>query len=329
MNRNNTEKPLVSVLMPVYNARATLESAIKSVLNQSYEHLELILIDDGSTDGSPKIAKDLSDNRVRIVVQKENRGTAHVQNIGFKLLEGEIVALHDSDDLWHPDKLKRHVDHLMNNAEIDVSFSYSQMINAQGGLIRNVQKFSQEAIHAEQILCRHPVGNGSNAVFRRHLLAKTWTAFSYIVDERLGPSHDIEMWFRIHSLTNCRFGVLPEVLTFYRISDGSYSSDLRRKEADFSHLLELAKIYAPQTIFDLSRKATAFHNRYLARRAFARSEPWLGLRFAIKAIMGDPLTMLLSEAPRTLNTLGALTVLAVLPSAARPHFLRVSGINRI
>ena len=96
--------PLVSVIIPVYNVEPYLKEALDSVLDQSYQNLEIILIDDGSTDRSGKICDDYSetDDRIRVIHQ-ENKGLSSARNKGLDLMHGELVAFLDPDDAYHPD----------------------------------------------------------------------------------------------------------------------------------------------------------------------------------------------------------------------------------
>ena len=95
---------LVSVIIPVYNRADTIKRAIDSVLCQTYENLELILVDDGSTDGTVDVIKTFQDERVRMICQ-EHGGANKARNIGIAEARGEYIAFQDSDDAWYADKL--------------------------------------------------------------------------------------------------------------------------------------------------------------------------------------------------------------------------------
>jgi len=101
--------PLVSVILPVYNREKYLATAIESVLQQTYGNLELLLVDDGSRDRSPEIIKEYAakDKRVRFVLHKENRGVSAARNTALSMARGEWIALIDSDDAWHPERLEK------------------------------------------------------------------------------------------------------------------------------------------------------------------------------------------------------------------------------
>lgn len=97
---------MFSVVIPLYNKKHTIRECIASVLSQSYQDFELLVIDDGSTDNSFQVVSEYSDNRIRIV-QQSNGGVSSARNLGLKLAKSKYVALLDADDLWMPDYLEK------------------------------------------------------------------------------------------------------------------------------------------------------------------------------------------------------------------------------
>lgn len=97
---------MVSVIIPVYNREKVVVDAVNSVLNQTYTDLELIVVDDGSTDNTKKVLSQISDKRLKYVYQ-ENAGACVARNHGIELAKGSYIAFHDSDDIWHLDKLEK------------------------------------------------------------------------------------------------------------------------------------------------------------------------------------------------------------------------------
>lgn len=101
------KQPLVSVILPTYNRAFLLPRSINSVLNQTYKNLELIVVDDNSTDNTKEIVKGLKDKRIKYVQHKNNKGAAAARNTGINLSKGEYIAFQDSDDEWLPEKLEK------------------------------------------------------------------------------------------------------------------------------------------------------------------------------------------------------------------------------
>lgn len=109
--------PLVSVIIPTYNRAHTLPASIDSVLCQTYDNLEVIVVDDGSTDGTEIFVRGLADSRVRYIKNSGNHGPAAARNLGVRRAEGEYVAFQDSDDEWRPDKLEKQMPLLLEPLE--------------------------------------------------------------------------------------------------------------------------------------------------------------------------------------------------------------------
>ena len=116
----------VSVILPTYNRAHTLEKSINSVLEQTYKNLELIVIDDCSTDETKKVISGITDARLKYIFNKINFGPSKSRNIGIESSTGELIAFQDSDDEWYPDKLEKQVKLLMNSGD-DVAGVYCGM----------------------------------------------------------------------------------------------------------------------------------------------------------------------------------------------------------
>ncbi len=119
--------PDVSVILPTYNRAHTLTASIESVLAQTHESLELIVVDDGSTDNTPDLIGAFSDPRLVYIRYQPNRGAAHARNVGLEAARGEFFAFQDSDDLWRADKLSRQVEAL-GSAGPDTGVVYTDML---------------------------------------------------------------------------------------------------------------------------------------------------------------------------------------------------------
>lgn len=134
-----TEKklPLVSVVMPVYNAARFLRQAVDSVLCQTYRNIELIMVDDCSVDESMQIMLEYQkkDARVRIIAGERNQGVAHVRNRGIQAANGAYIALLDSDDVWELTKIQKQVD-LIRKEQADIVYCSLDFIDENGTMIK-------------------------------------------------------------------------------------------------------------------------------------------------------------------------------------------------
>lgn len=126
-------RPLVSVVMPSYNSEKYIPEAIHSVIAQTYENWELLIIDDGSTDSTANIVKQFSDidSRITLYSNSKNMGVALTRNKGMDLAKGSWIALLDSDDVWHKDKLEKQLE-LAKKAGADIVYCSYCLIDKYG-----------------------------------------------------------------------------------------------------------------------------------------------------------------------------------------------------
>jgi glycosyltransferase involved in cell wall biosynthesis len=116
--------PLVSCIVPVFNGERYLREALDSILSQTYRPLEVIVVDDGSTDGTEALVR-LFGERIRSL-QQTNQGPAAARNLGLSVAAGEFVTFLDADDLWHPEKLARQIACFQESGELDYCVSHVQ-----------------------------------------------------------------------------------------------------------------------------------------------------------------------------------------------------------
>jgi glycosyltransferase involved in cell wall biosynthesis len=207
--------PKISAIMPVYDTPGLyLRQAIESVLSQTYENFELIIVNDGSTDPDvDKIIKEYADkdNRIKYIYQ-ENTGAAEARNAGIKAGSGEFVALMDSDDIAFPHRFARQVDFLDSNPQISVCGSSAIMFQEADRLLEY-----PENLHFLDFLRYNPIVN-STVMLRAADLERnglSWFRTEYI------PCEDYDLWARA---ARClRFANIPEVLLKYRMRSSSVS----------------------------------------------------------------------------------------------------------
>jgi glycosyltransferase involved in cell wall biosynthesis len=141
----------ISVIMTVYNGEKFLREAIDSVLNQTFQDFELIIIDDGSTDSTLKIINSYSDSRIRLIENIQNRGQSYSRNLGIKESKGEYVAIMDADDIMYPSRLEKQLDFLQSQNRI-ICFSWADIINETGEWVKLKTHISDsQLIHAKLI----------------------------------------------------------------------------------------------------------------------------------------------------------------------------------
>jgi hypothetical protein len=311
-------QPLVSVIIPVYQSAATVAESLQSVIDQTYSHLEILVVDDGSMDQSISICEQFDDSRIRILHQ-QNRGLAGARNTGIRQAQGEFLGFLDSDDLWLPTKVERHVAHLQARPEVGVSFSRSGFIDESSKPIGIYQMPKLQDITPEIVFCRNPIGNGSAVVIRRDVFAAIrfeanlyGEVEDFFFDDSFRQSEDIECWLRIALQTQWRIEGIPEALTLYRISDGGLSANLMKQYASWERVLLKTKASHPDFIAQWGSRARAYQLRYLARRATRQRDGALAVRLLHQSLATD-WRVLLEEPRRTLITLLAAYLLRLLP----------------
>jgi glycosyltransferase involved in cell wall biosynthesis len=323
--------PSVSVVVPAYNAARYLDISIPSVLAQTWTDFELIVVDDGSTDATAEKVGGFQDPRVRLVSQV-NRGLAGARNAGIRAARGEFIAFLDADDLWHPEKLARHVEHLRRRPLVGVSYSASAFIDELGHDLHLMQAPKLRGVRPRDVFLRNPVGNGSAPVIRRQTLhdiafvsPREVTGEWWYFDERFRQSEDIECWLRI-ALTTCwEFEGLASPLTHYRVNAGGLSAALDKQHASWEAVVERARAIAPRFVARHEHQARAYQLRYLARRAVTMGDAAKALRLQARALRMFP-AMLLREPARTLTTLGASLALACLPTRTQEWSFRLARV---
>lgn len=309
----------VSVVIPLYQTEAYIDTALRSVLAQTFIDFEVIVVDDGSRDRGPEIARSTGDPRVTVVSQ-ENRGLAGARNTGIRHAKCEYIALLDADDLWDQRKLALHVAHLDSEPHVDVSFSASQLIDGNGADLGLVQSPITRDFSPQSFFCRNPIGNGSVPVLRRSALDRiVFTDHSLNrecwFDESFRQSEDIECWLRLRVKAGCAFGYISEPLTLYRVNSGGLSANVEAQLASWHRFRESVRSYAPELVARYSHQAEAYQLRYLARRAIRSNDRMAGLQLVGRALRLYP-KLLLEEPTRTASTVAAALGKVALPAGA-------------
>ncbi|MEQ1438040.1 glycosyltransferase [Fontimonas sp. SYSU GA230001] len=216
--------PAVSVVLPTYNRAASLGRAVRSVLQQSVRDLELIVVDDGSTDDTPRLLAAITDPRLR-VVRQHNRGAAAARNAGIALATAEWLAFQDSDDEWLPDKLALQLD-AARAAGGDVGLVLAGYRSAHPGMARDIRPRS--ALHRgdplPDLLDGWPIITPTWLV--RRALVQTLGGF----DESLTCFEDWDLVFRLADCT--RIAAIPgPVLVKYGSTDSVCGNRVHLRDA--------------------------------------------------------------------------------------------------
>lgn len=208
---------LVSVVIPAHNASAFVAEAIGSVLTQSYEKLEVVVVDDGSSDGTAEIADSFEDERLR-VIRQSNAGPSRARNNGLAMTSGDFVAFLDADDLWFPNKLERQLLSLRSDERISAIGCLMHYRSSSGRVLgvtgQTVEDSDQERIINARLL-PFPL---SATLFRR----STVDAVGGFDEVLRDAAEDLDLLARVGR--HGRIACIDEVLGVYRIHPGSLSA---------------------------------------------------------------------------------------------------------
>lgn len=276
--------PKVSVIVPAYNVYSYIEDALSSVERQSFQNFEVIVVDDGSNDGTAVAVKPFIERDSRFkLLQKQNGGLSSARNYGIRHACGEYIALLDGDDLYHPDKLANHVARLDRATEVGVVYSASRAIRDDGR--PTFITLRGKPIHANPLLallCKNFVGHGSNAVFRRCLVDEVGE-----FDEELRSWEDIDFWLRIAAKQKWRFYREKGILCYYRVRPSGLSFNLVRMRICGEQVIQAAYRRSPELIKPMLPTAYAYMYRYLARLCLQGGDTETARDFIDQALICD------------------------------------------
>lgn len=233
----------VSIIIPVYNAEKFIESCIKSALYQTYKDIEVIAVDDGSTDKSLELLQQYSD-KIK-VIHKENGGTPTALNVGIKEMSGDWFKWLSADDLLK----KNAVEVLLKESsktidrESCIFYSNYDLINNSGKIVKQFTEPNYNTLSLfdrNVILLDHFYGNGTTSLIHKSMFERCG-----LFDEKIGFQEDYEFWLRCSLLHECKLHLIPQNLAQYRIHDGQLTHtkiDESLSHADYVRSFVLNKL---------------------------------------------------------------------------------------
>lgn len=205
---------LVSIIMPTYNCAKFINETIKSVLNQTYENWELVIVDDCSNDNTEEVVASFNDKRIKYHRLEKNSGAAVARTTAMKMATGNYMAFLDSDDLWKDNKLEKQLEFMKKNNYNFTCTAYEQ-IDEEGYQLNKIIKTKKKADY-NRILLDCPVGN-STVMYNVDNLGKFEVP-------NIRKRNDDALWLQILKKEKFIYG-MPDVLMEYRIRNNSISSN--------------------------------------------------------------------------------------------------------
>jgi glycosyltransferase involved in cell wall biosynthesis len=273
-------RPLVSVIVPAFNAEATLGDALRSALAQTYEPVEIIVVDDGSTDGTAALAERFPGITL---IRRPNGGIAAARNTGIAAARGEWLAPLDADDLWHPAKLEKQVAAaLAAPAPPGFVYCWLRLVDRDGRIRGSGPRhaFEGRAIHRHLLV--NFVGAGGQALFNREAVLALGG-----YDESVERCEDILLQFQLAA--RHPVACVPEYLVGYRLGDGQASADRGAMLRGWRQVRRRLRETCPGVAHHCDRwmDARQYHQAGLAARAAGRRAGAAGR--ILQALWKDPL----------------------------------------
>jgi glycosyltransferase involved in cell wall biosynthesis len=311
--------PLISVIIPAYNVEQFIQVAIESVLQQTVQDFEIIVVDDASPDQSVAVVQSILDPRIRVIHQK-NKGLPGARNAGIRVAQGEYLAFLDADDAWRPEKLQCHLEHFAAHPEVGLSFTRSEFMGHAGNPLGVYQMAKITDISFLDLICTNPVGNGSSLMVRRALIddlafvkyPERSTEFWYF-DEDFRHGEDIECWTRVAAFTRWKIEGINKPLTFYRLNSGGLSAGMMNQYQGILEVIDKTLSFTPPPLNAQEiRLAKAFVSKSMARNAIRFKNGEVALHLMIKALSYD--SRIFWKSPQsTCFNLGAAVFLNLFP----------------
>ncbi len=268
--------PLVSVIVPAYNAEDTILETIHSVLHQSLQDLELIVVDDGSSDSTFAIAQSVKDPRVR-ALSFENGGAAMARNRGIQQAKGDFLSFIDADDLWVINKLEKQLQALQKMPEACGAYSWTLIMDAEGETFYPGNCESFEGDVYPQLLLSNFVGSGSNMLVRREA-SEAIGGF----DANLRSHEDWDYYLRLAH--RWPFAVVSEPQILYRKTDSSLCSNFEVMEKYIFILHEKVFQNVRPGLEHLERQSKARKYDFLTQIVLTNVSNWSHCRHAIRTL---------------------------------------------
>jgi glycosyltransferase involved in cell wall biosynthesis len=240
-------KPLITVLLPAFNAEQYIEEAVQSILDQTYPHFELLVFDDGSTDRTLNILKNFKDDRLKVYPSKKNQGYVYHLNQGIKLAKGKYIARMDADDYSYPKRFALQINYLEKNPQVGLAGTWIKTTGRSHRIVRYPRHSSSIKILLN-FYCTfaHPT-----VMMRKSVLTKNHLFYK----ASFTPSEDFELWSRMQEVT--MMANIPKVLLRYRMHEGQIG--IRKNQKLLEAMQRIQKTQIQKLIPQVTKKELTLH----------------------------------------------------------------------
>lgn len=268
--------PLVSIIIPAYNAELYIEKAINSILIQSHQNFEIIVVNDGSTDSTETIVKQYFDTRIQLISQP-NGGMSNARNAGLRVAIGDFISFLDSDDYWLPEKLEKQVSLLQDNPGLGFCSTQTRVETPDGEFVNDwlCPVINISTLHTIMSESASIAGSASSVLARKEVQLKAG-----FFDESLTGLEDTDMWIRFSAISN--YCCIPETLTVILKRPNSVSRSLSNMRNSGLEVLQKNR-----HLLDKKSQKNFWHSAYASMLCdYAKWEARSGLKIrAIKHLL--------------------------------------------
>lgn len=294
-------QPLVSVIVPAYNAETYILQTLNSVLSQTYKNIEVVVVDDGSHDGTTQIVEAIMrrDDRVALLRQS-NSGVAVARNLAIEKSRGEYIAPIDADDMWYPQKIEKQV-HCMLHAGLDTGlvYAWSVHIDERGLLTGGYNAFDIEGDVFVSLIMSNFIGNASAPLIRRVCFEKVGGYNTRLFEQNAQGCEDRDLYLRIAA--SYKFRVGKEFLVEYRKVNSSMSLNYRSMEKSYLSVMGDIRQRYPNIPPFIYRWSRSDYCLYLGNQSNVCGHYWKSIHYLYKAALMSPAFLLYPEFYRLLR----------------------------
>ena len=272
----------VSIIIPAYNQAEYLGDAIQSVLNQTYRNFELIIVNDASTDNTYEVVKQFNDPRIKYILHENHRMLPAARNTGIRASSGDIIGCLDADDLYHPQKLEKHLDFLEKNPDIGITYNSRFEIDSSGNLLGIVE--APPIVDLSDFVLGFPFAPSDMIARRDWLFRVNLFDESYVF-----YSEDLDIYCRL-ALAGCKFANVGGNLNYRRRHPGRIIYNIADRLEAAIRALETAFSDPRCTPEIQSLRSKALGKTFLiwSYWALSQNEVMLGWDLTRKAVLSDP-----------------------------------------
>jgi glycosyltransferase involved in cell wall biosynthesis len=278
------------VIIPAYNAEPFIEETLQSVLSQTYQALEVLVVDDGSSDRTPEIVERYAQQDARIkLLRQTNQGVAAARNLAIAHSTGDYIAPIDADDIWYPTKLEKQVQAITQSNAIGLVYTWSVLIDEHGLPFNTKKGCTKEGDIYLDLLLGNFVDNGSNPMIRKECIQRVGGYDPQFRRVNAQGCEDWDLYLRIAE--DYKYRVIPEFLTGYRQTLISMSSNVDVMMRSYELVMAAARQRKPGVPESIYRLSGSHYCIYLAIKSQQMGKHGDCLKWAYQALRFDIATL--------------------------------------